>query len=414
MTKSVCEMTNVCNMTIQQSSIPALSIPRNKVVAVEEIQLQILTLLHKYSTRKWKLDYSFAIKNTKLTFDVDILPWEENHYTVAGGRGARRRRRRRRKDSEHVNQKDKPKQTAPPAMKQTVSLTRHEEPKKRRLKRARDLKTSKKPTLQEKPVRLPPRSEKPPRLPPRSEKPALQVQTRDLKRSEALTATPKEPLKRVEELLDKQNKKIDLNDQPWFFGSISRQEVSDLMTDKGEIGDYVVRESSKYGHLVLTWKDVEDIKHMKITIVNGLYLMGKEERDWKRFDSLEALVQSNVESGLIIKPLSNKQAHKKDAEKRYKRSLARRIFCFFCKQYHEPVHFCHRTQKFRHVDTFHMMELTGNTRDSVERPPGYDVDDCHLRFHQSKYIMLCDQFQRAQAEKSKELLFPVSGPMIYE
>lgn len=413
MTNPVCEMTNVCNMTIQQSSIPALSIPRNKVVAVEEIQLQILTLLHKYSTRKWKLDYSFAIKNTKLTFDVDILPGEENHYTVAGGRGARRRRRTRRKDSEHVDQKDKPKQTAPPAMKQTVSLTRHEEPKKRRLKRARDLKASKKPTLQEKPV-LPPRSEKPPRLPPRSEKPALQVQTRDLKRSEALTATPKEPLKRVEELLDKQNKKIDLNDQPWFFGSISRQEVSDLMTDKGEIGDYVVRESSKYGHLVLTWKDVEDIKHMKITIVNGLYLMGKEERDWKRFDSLEALVQSNVDSGLIIKPLSNKQAHKKDAEKRYKRSLARRIFCFYCKQFHEPVHFCHRTQKFRHVDTFHMMELTGNTRNSVERPPGYDVDDCQFRFHQSKYIMLCDQFQRATAENSKELLFPVSGPMIYE
>ena len=95
-------------MTIQQDSIPALSIPRNKVVVVEEIQLQILTLLNKYSARKCKLNYSFAIKNTKLTLDVDVLPWEENHYTVAGGRGARRRRTRRRKESGHVYQRNTP------------------------------------------------------------------------------------------------------------------------------------------------------------------------------------------------------------------------------------------------------------------------------------------------------------------
>ena len=108
LTTPVCEMTHVCNMTIQQDSIPALSIPRNKVVVVEEIQLQILTLLNKYSARKCKLNYSFAIKNTKLTLDVDVLPWEENHYTVAGGRGARRRQTRRRKESGHVYQRNTP------------------------------------------------------------------------------------------------------------------------------------------------------------------------------------------------------------------------------------------------------------------------------------------------------------------
>ena len=78
------------------------------MVVVEDIQLQILTLLNKYSARKCKLNYSFAIKNTKLTLDVDILPWVENHYTVAGGRGSRRRRRRRRKESEHVSQRNTP------------------------------------------------------------------------------------------------------------------------------------------------------------------------------------------------------------------------------------------------------------------------------------------------------------------
>ena len=72
------------------------------MVAVEDIQLEILALLKKYSARKCKLNYSFAIKNTKLTLDVDVLLGEENHYTVAGGRGARRRRTKRRRESDHV------------------------------------------------------------------------------------------------------------------------------------------------------------------------------------------------------------------------------------------------------------------------------------------------------------------------
>ena len=72
-----------------------------------------------------------------------------------------------------------------------------------------------------------------------------------------LPTTPEEPLRKVAELLDKQNQKIDLNDQQWFFDSISRQQVSDLLQDKGKIGDFVVRESSKYGNFALSWKAPE-------------------------------------------------------------------------------------------------------------------------------------------------------------
>jgi len=403
-------------MTIQQDSIPALSKPRNKVVVVEDIQLQILTLLNKYSARKCKLNYSFAIKNTKLTLDVDILPWEENHYTVAGGRGARRRRKRRRKESGHVSQRNTP--TAEAETPRNILPDARSQPR---------------PTLTEKPVHTSPVPPVPPppwyRAPSQptepcgrcplvctcmpstssgSERPALQVPTTRRVRGMDLPTTPEEPLRKVAELLDKQNQKIDLNDQPWFFDSISRQQVSDLLQDKGKIGDFVVRESSKYGHYALSWKDPEKkIRHMDL---------GK-----KRFDSLEALVQSYVKSGLIIRPLRNKLMHKKDAETRGKRSLAKRIFCFFCNQYHGPVHFCHRTQKWRHVDTFLMMEIVGDTRESVERPPGYDVDDCDAKLYKSKGAMFGDLCKRSKGlvhvwkiEQNDLQKRPASGPIIYE
>ena len=383
-------------MTIQQDSIPALSKPRNKVVVVEDIQLQILTLLNKYSARKCKLNYSFAIKNTKLTLDVDILPWEENHYTVAGGRGARRRRKRRRKESGHVSQRNTP--TAEAETPRNILPDARSQPR---------------PTLTEKPVHTSPVPPVPP--PPSqptkpcgrcplvctcmpstssgSERPALQVPTTRRVRGMDLPTTPEEPLRKVAELLDKQNQKIDLNDQPWFFDSISRQQVSDLLQDKGKIGDFVVRESSKYGHYALSWKDPEKkIRHMDL---------GK-----KRFDSLEALVQSYVKSGLIIRPLEDKLMHKKDAETRGKRSLAKRIFCFFCGQYHGQVHFCHRTQQWRNVDTYLFMEFIGDTRESVERPPGYTVDSCKAMLYKSRWEMFSDMKERSNwlfsCEQSRE------------
>ena len=379
-------------MTIQQDSIPALSKPRNKVVVVEDIQLQILTLLNKYSARKCKLNYSFAIKNTKLTLDVDILPWEENHYTVAGGRGARRRRKRRRKESGHVSQRNTP--TAEAETPRNILPDARSQPR---------------PTLTEKPVHTSPVPPVPPppwyRAPPPSqptepcgrcplvctcmpstssgsERPALQVPTTRRVRGMDLPTTPEEPLRKVAELLDKQNQKIDLNDQPWFFDSISRQQVSDLLQDKGKIGDFVVRESSKYGHFALSWKDPEKkIRHMDL---------GK-----KRFDSLEALVQSYVKSGLIIRLLEDKLMHKKDAETRGKRSLAKRIFCFFCSQYHGQVHFCHQTQQWRNVDTYLFMEFIGDTRESVERPPGYTVDSCKAMLYKSRWEMFSDMKDRS-------------------
>merc|ERR1711942_137074 len=97
-----------------------------------------------------------------------------------------------------------------------------------------------------------------------------------------------------------------------------------------------------------------------------------EHRDWEKFDSLEAVVKFYVKTG--FRPLKNKMMHKKDAETRGKRSLAKRIFCFFCTEYHGQVHFCHRTQQWRNVDTSLLMEIIGNTRESVERPPGYAGD----------------------------------------
>jgi len=384
--------TTVCKMTIQQDSIPTLSKPRNKVVAVEDIQLEILALLKKYSARKCKLNYSFAIKNTKLTLDVDVLLGEENHYTVAGGRGARRRRTKRRRESGHVYQRNTP--------------TTEAETPRNELPNARSRPG---PTLTEKPVHASQPKKQCDRCPlvcvcvPESMPQSMpkSVPLPSSRSERPASTTPEVPFRKVAKLLDDKNKMRDLNDQPWFYDSISRQQVSDLLLEKGEIGDFVIRESSNYGHFVLSWRgDEMQVHHELITVLDGKYFVEQRE---EKFDSLEALVKFYVEIGYIIRPLKNKMKHKKDAETRGKRSLAKRIFCFLCTEYHGQVHFCHRTQVWRNVDTSLFMEIIGNTRESVERPSGYagyaeyagENVDAKIQIYKSRWDMFSDLQMRS-------------------
>ena len=136
------------------------------------------------------------------------------------------------------------------------------------------------------------------------------------------------------------------------------------------------------------------VHHELITVLDGKYFVEQRE---EKFDSLEALVKFYVKIGYIIRPLKNKMKHKKDAETRGKRSLAKRIFCFFCTEYHGQVHFCHRTQVWRNVDTSLFMEIIGNTRESVERPPGYAVDSmgAQIQIYKSRWDLFSDLQMRS-------------------
>ena len=63
-----------------------------------------------------------------------------------------------------------------------------------------------------------------------------------------------------------------------------------------------------------------------------------------------------------------------------------------------------------------MMEIVGDTRESVERPPGYDVDDCDARLYKSKGAMFGDLYGRSvwKIEQKDLQKRPASGPIIYE
>ena len=100
-------------MSDNRSATPASvsSSAENQAVLVAKIQLKLLSTITAYNKKNNSvLQYSFAIKSTKLILELDIVPEMKNHRTTAGGRGARRRRKKRREmlqsDYEQNNDQD--------------------------------------------------------------------------------------------------------------------------------------------------------------------------------------------------------------------------------------------------------------------------------------------------------------------
>ena len=46
---------------------------------------------------------------------------------------------------------------------------------------------------------------------------------------------------------------VGLQHKPWYFDSITKQSVLELLQETGQVGDFIIRESDTLGHYALSW-----------------------------------------------------------------------------------------------------------------------------------------------------------------
>jgi hypothetical protein len=143
-----------------------------------------------------------------------------------------------------------------------------------------------------------------------------------------------------------------------------------------------------------------EIKHLKIVKKGeeGLKMDGYDQM----FSDLDELVIYFMDHNTgcprkrddIFQPIKNKEKHQHLAETRNKRSQSvRQIYCLYCKQFHNKVHYCGRKGCFILWDYYLFLKMEGPTQDSVLRPAGYAVDEAtDTTFYKNRYemIMLCN------------------------
>ena len=82
--------------------------------------------------------------------------------------------------------------------------------------------------------------------------------------------------------------------------------------------------------------------------------------------SLEVLVD-HLELKYNFVALQDKDDFKKASQVRYKRSMERLTFCWYCMSYHNQTHFCTTLKIWRKIDLGNLIVLSGHDRNSVDR-----------------------------------------------
>ncbi|XP_054888185.1 cytoplasmic protein NCK2a [Poeciliopsis prolifica] len=73
----------------------------------------------------------------------------------------------------------------------------------------------------------------------------------------------------------------------WYYGNITRQEAECILNERGEEGDFLIRDSeSSPSDFSVSLKAVEKNKHFKVQLSDGAYCIGQ-----RRFSSMDELVE---------------------------------------------------------------------------------------------------------------------------
>lgn len=79
----------------------------------------------------------------------------------------------------------------------------------------------------------------------------------------------------------------DVKAQPWYYGHISRSDCDQILTEKGQDGDYMIRESeTNVGDFSVSLKAPGRNKHFRVHVEGNMYCIGQ-----RKFPSLNQLVE---------------------------------------------------------------------------------------------------------------------------
>ena len=106
----------------------------------------------------------------------------------------------------------------------------------------------------------------------------------------------------------------ELRRMSWYYDEISGQNAVELLIEFGQPGNFIVRNSEKFGQFNIIWLvQKQEIKSAEILIKDGVCFL---ESDPRIFDSLQSLIEFNMENNLLSAPLENKEMHRLKSQQR--------------------------------------------------------------------------------------------------
>jgi len=183
-------------------------------------------------------------------------------------------------------------------------------------------------------------------------------------------------------------------EKDWYYNELPVQKGYELLQQFAVPGQYLVTQCDTF-IFRLIWKAGDDnIKSINCYLWHYIKNNTFDDTTWNY--TVQCAVQESMDETVVAKPLPGRLTHRKISQKRHFSSQKRMIFCGWCQQYQDTLHWCSQVKKWLNIDQGNLLFIRGKTRSEAARNDFWTESGSRARTFQNRNTMLEQLYREAE------------------
>ena len=189
--------------------------------------------------------------------------------------------------------------------------------------------------------------------------------------------------------------KLNLTEKEWFWNELPVQKAYELLHQFAEPGNYLVVQSDNYTFRII-WKAKDD--NIEIRDCSWIPFLTKDDTfdDDTWASAVRSFVREHTDQDVSVEPLPGKETHRMISQKRHFSERKKMVFCAWCQQYQDTLHWCCEVKEWINFDQGNLLFIRGKTRAEASRNDGWTESGSRARTFPNRNNMLLEIYQEAE------------------
>merc|ERR1719320_1495018 len=188
--------------------------------------------------------------------------------------------------------------------------------------------------------------------------------------------------------------KLNLTEKEWYWKELPIQKAFELIKQFALPGQYLVQSDNFTFRLIWKARDdnigIKDCSWIPFLIKNNTF----DDDTWA--STVESFVRENTDQDVSVESLPGKETHRMISRQRHFLENKRMIFCGFCQQYQDTLHYCSQVEDWLNIDQGNLVFIRGKTRVEAARNDFWTESGSRARTFPNRNTMLLQLYQEAK------------------
>ena len=183
-------------------------------------------------------------------------------------------------------------------------------------------------------------------------------------------------------------------EKDWFWNELPVQKAYELMQQFALPGHYLVLQCDTFIFRII-WKAGDDnIESRACYLWQFIKENTFDDETWNY--AVQSVVQESTDVSVFATPLPGKETHRKISQKRHFSNLKKMVFCGWCQQYQDTLHWCYEVKDWFNIDQGNLLFIRGKTRTEASRNDFWTESGSRARTFPNRNNMLLQLYQEAE------------------